>query len=1652
MNRIYRVIWNCTLQVFQACSELTRRAGKTSTVNLRKSSGLTTKFSRLTLGVLLALSGSASGASLEVDNDQITNIDTDVAYDAYLVGWYGTGVLNILAGGNASLTTITTSVIGANEDSEGTVNVLGGTWRLYDSGNNARPLNVGQSGTGTLNIKQKGHVDGGYLRLGSSTGGVGTVNVEGEDSVLTTELFEIGSYGTGSLNITDKGYVTSSIVAILGYQAGSNGQVVVEKGGEWLIKNNDSSIEFQIGNQGTGEATIREGGLITAENTIIGGNATGIGTLNVQDQDSVITVRRLYNGYFGNGTLNISNNGLINNKEYSLVGVQDGSHGVVNVTDKGHWNFLGTGEAFRYIYIGDAGDGELNVSREGKVDSGIITAGMKETGTGNITVKDKNSVITNLGTNLGYDGHGEMDISNEGLVVSNGGSSLGYGETGVGNVSITTGGMWEVNKNVYTTIGVAGVGNLNISDGGKFVSQNITFLGDKASGIGTLNLMDATSSFDTVGINVGNFGSGIVNVSNGATLNSTGYGFIGGNASGKGIVNISTDSLWNLKTSSTNAQLLQVGVLGKGELNITTGGIVKARDTQIALNDKSKGDVRVDGQNSLLETFNMYVGTSGTGTLTLTNSGTLNVEGGEVYLGVFEPAVGTLNIGAAHGEAAADAGYITNATKVEFGSGEGVFVFNHTNNSDAGYQVDMLITGDDKDGKVIHDAGHAGNTYSGKTLVNDGLLTIASHTADGVTGMGSSEVTIASPGTLDILASTNSAGDYTLTNALKGDGLMRVQLSSYDKMFGFTHATGTEFAGVAQLKDSTFTLERDNTAALTHAMLQSDSENTTSVKVGEQSIGGLAMNGGTLIFDTDIPAATLAEGYISVDTLVVGAGDYTWKGRNYQVNGTGDVLIDVPKPWNDPMANNPLTTLNLLEHDDSHVGVQLVKAQTVIGSGGSLTLRDLQGDEVEADKTLHIAQNGTVVAEGDYGFRLTTAPGDGLYVNYGLKALNIHGGQKLTLAEHGGAYGATADMSAKIGGEGDLAINTVRQVSLSNGQNDYQGATYVQMGTLRTDADGALGNTRELNISNAAIVDLNGSTQTVETFTGQMGSTVLFKEGALTVNKGGISQGELTGGGNLNVTGGTLAIEGLNARYNALTSISPNAEVSLDNTQGLGRGKIANDGLLTLKNVTGELRNSISGKGIVSATARTDVELDGDNSRFVGQFNIDTGSALSVNEQKNLGDASVINNGLLTISTERSWAMTHSISGSGDMTKLGTGILTLNNDSAAYQGTTDIVGGEIAFGSDSAINMASQHINIHNSGVMSGNVTTAGDVNVMPGGTLRVAKTTIGGNLENGGTVQMNSEGGKPGNVLTVNGNYTGNNGLMTFNATLGGDNSPTDKMNVKGDTQGNTRVRVDNIGGVGAQTVNGIELIEVGGNSAGNFALTTGTVQHSNTQSNRVGYKSDGRISGYSAGLYATWYQNDANKTGAYVDSWALYNWFDNSVSSDNRSADDYDSRGVTASVEGGYTFEAGTFSGSEGTLNTWYVQPQAQITWMGVKDSDHTRKDGTRIETEGDGNVQTRLGVKTYLNSHHQRDDGKQREFQPYIEANWINNSKVYAVKMNGQTVGHEGARNLGEVRTGVEAKVNNNLSLWGNVGVQLGDKGYSDTQGMLGVKYSW
>uniref|UniRef100_UPI0033422438 autotransporter family protein n=1 Tax=Castellaniella defragrans TaxID=75697 RepID=UPI0033422438 len=73
--------------------------------------------------------------------------------------------------------------------------------------------------------------------------------------------------------------------------------------------------------------------------------------------------------------------------------------------------------------------------------------------------------------------------------------------------------------------------------------------------------------------------------------------------------------------------------------------------------------------------------------------------------------------------------------------------------------------------------------------------------------------------------------------------------------------------------------------------------------------------------------------------------------------------------------------------------------------------------------------------------------------------------------------------------------------------------------------------------------------------------------------------------------------------------------------------------------------------------------------------------------------------------------------------------------------------------------------------------------------------------------------------ILTV-GDYNGSDGTIVLNTYLGTDNSPTDRMVVTGDTAGSSLVKVQNTGGLGVQTVEGIEVITVGGVSGGSFSL----------------------------------------------------------------------------------------------------------------------------------------------------------------------------------------------------------------------------------------
>lgn len=725
----------------------------------------------------------------------------------------------------------------------------------------------------------------------------------------------------------------------------------------------------------------------------------------------------------------------------------------------------------------------------------------------------------------------------------------------------------------------------------------------------------------------------------------------------------------------------------------------------------------------------------------------------------------------------------------------------------------------------------------------------------------------------------------------------------------------------------------------------------------------------------------------------------------------------------------------------------------------------------------NIHQHNSLLSNGAEDYVLTSLSGNGGVINEVISSLrwNDHSGKgygtfdlrkdallelEVQLSDNNAAHlspGWDGKTLTKAG-EGTLVLSS---------ENTYTGVTDIRSGNVLMNSDSALGQTSEIRLAADTVLDMNGYSQTAGKLNSTAGSVLNINGGNLTLTSGGVSAGALTGSGSLNLSSGEFSITGASNALTATTTVGEKATVKVHDNDGLGTGIVNTAGTLIL------------GK------------------------------------------------------------------------------------------------------TDSPVILASSQVNITENGILSGY-----------GG--------VAGNVTNSGTFDLRADA--PGNVLTVGGNYTGNNGTLLMNTVLGDDSSATDKLVIKGDASGQSRVAVTNAGGTGAQTLNGIELIHVDGNAdsaefvqvgriaagaydyrlgrgqgsnSGNWYLTSGkntpeltptpdpdtrpepasggynndlrpeagsytanmaaantmfvtrlherlgpvqytdvmtgetkntsmwmrhegghnrwrdgtgqlktqgnryVVQlggdiaqwgwgetdrghlgvmagygndHNNTDSVRTRYRSKGSVNGYSTGLYATWFANDETHNGAYLDTWAQYGWFDNHVKGDGLSGEFWKSKGLTASLETGYTWKAGEFSGSHGSLNEWYVQPQAQVVWMGVKADEHRESNGTRVESTGDGNVRTRLGVKTWIKGHNRMDDGKSREFRPFVEVNWLHNTREFGTRMNGVTVHQDGARNIGEVKAGVEGQINDRLNLWGNVGVQAGDKGYSATSAMLGVKYTF
>ena len=439
----------------------------------------------------------------------------------------------------------------------------------------------------------------------------------------------------------------------------------------------------------------------------------------------------------------------------------------------------------------------------------------------------------------------------------------------------------------------------------------------------------------------------------------------------------------------------------------------------------------------------------------------------------------------------------------------------------------------------------------------------------------------------------------------------------------------------------------------------------------------------------------------------------------------------------------------------------------------------------------------------------------------------------------------------------------------------------------------------------------------------------------------------------------------------------------------------------------------------------------------------------------------------------------------------------------------------------------------------------------------------------------LDLKNGIKGDLLTINGDYTGSNGVVILDTELNDDLSQTDKLIITGNASGSTQLQVNNIGGVGAQTNQGIQVIQTGssesnttfylkddyinlgafdyslnlkqaeqdpnGNAVDNWYLESkraeedvytpgigsylanatmannlfntrledregasrfqnddqpngsawiraygghhefkstsdqlktkgdsfvtqagiGLLSGGNqdqydigvmggyaeydgkTQSALSGRQAKANLDGYSVGLYGTWHSSPVEKKGGYVDAWVLWNDFNNQVSTTEYRYK-YDASGITASIEAG-----GDYLLKPGQKHTWWLQPQAQLTYQDVQAD--TFKDARGVDIRhGDDNLQARIGLKTYLEIP--SGPGAGTSYRPYFALNYIHNTSPYAVAINEVRYDNESAEHLGEVKLGVEGYLTKNHQLWINGSYVVGEDDHKTYQGNLGWKFKF
>ncbi len=207
--------------------------------------------------------------------------------------------------------------------------------------------------------------------------------------------------------------------------------------------------------------------------------------------------------------------------------------------------------------------------------------------------------------------------------------------------------------------------------------------------------------------------------------------------------------------------------------------------------------------------------------------------------------------------------------------------------------------------------------------------------------------------------------------------------------------------------------------------------------------------------------------------------------------------------------------------------------------------------------------------------------------------------------------------------------------------------------------------------------------------------------------------------------------------------------------------------------------------------------------------------------------------------------------------------------------------------------------------------------------------------------------------------------------------------------------------------------------------------------------FTSSGNVDGYNLGVYATWFADAQTHSGAYVDSWYQYGFYNNSVESGDAGAESYDSTANAVSLETGYRYDIALSNG-----NTVSLTPQAQVVWQNYSADSVKDNYGTRIDGQDGDSWTARLGLRVDGKLY----KGSRTVIQPFAEANWLHTSDDVSVSFDDATVKQDLPANRAELKVGLQADIDKQWSVRAQVAGQTGSNDFGDLNGSLNLRYNW